>query len=145
MSRTEPTPPDRPTSIRPERRLVGIAACAGVAIGPIFRTTEAPAVVTRHRIHAEDTPGELARLDAAIGQSRKQLLKLRSRVSVLPEESQGEIAPLLDAYLQMLGPSRLVRGARARVSGPPGFGRDCRDGGGQRHRGSAAGDRRRGP
>ena len=117
MNRTEPGSPASPGGCtRPERRLVGIPACAGVAIGPVFRTTEAPAVVTRHRIHAEDTQAELARLDAAIGQSRKQLLKLRSRVSVLPEESQGEIAPLLDAYLQMLGPSRLVRGARARVA-----------------------------
>ena len=118
MNRTEPPSPASPvgSATRPERRLVGIPACAGVAIGPVFRTTEAPAVVTRHRIHAEDTQAELARLEAAIGQSRKQLLKLRSRVAVLPEESQGEIAPLLDAYLQMLGPSRLVRGARARVA-----------------------------
>jgi len=110
MSRTED-----PKTARPERRLVGIPACAGVAIGPVFRTMEAPAVVTRHRIHAEDIQGELARLEAAVLQSRKQLLKLRSRLAVLPEESQGEIAPLLDAYLQMLGPSRLIRGARGRV------------------------------
>jgi phosphotransferase system enzyme I (PtsI) len=100
---------------RPERRLVGIPACAGVAIGPVFRTMEAPAVVTRHRIHAEDIPAELARFEAAVLQSRKQLHKLRSRLVVLPEESQGEIAPLLDAYLQMLGPSRLIRGIRVRV------------------------------
>jgi len=40
---------------------------------------------------------------------------LRSRLAVLPEESQGEIAPLLDAYIQMLGPSRLVRGIRKRI------------------------------
>ncbi len=98
-----------------ERRLAGIPACAGVAIGPVFRTVEAPAVVTRNRIHAEDIKAELARLDAAVLQSRKQLLKLRSRLSILPEASQGEIAPLLDAYLQMLGPSRLIRGVRTRV------------------------------
>ena len=108
MSKTEPKP-------RAERRLVGIPACAGVAIGPVFRTFEAAAVVTRNRIHAADVPGELSRLETAILQSRKQLLKLRSRLAVLPEESQGEIAPLLDAYLQMLGPSRLIRGARLRV------------------------------
>ena len=108
MSRTEPEP-------RPERRLVGIPACAGVAIGPVFRTFEAAAVVTRNRIHAADIQGELSRLETAILQSRKQLLKLRARLAVLPEESQGEIAPLLDAYLQMLGPSRLIRGARSRV------------------------------
>ena len=110
MSKTDPALVDRP-----ERRLVGIPACAGVAIGPVFRTVEEAAVVTRHRIHAEDIQGELARFETAVQQSRKQLLKLRSRLSVLPEESQGEIAPLLDAYLLMLGPSRLVRGARLRV------------------------------
>ncbi len=98
-----------------ERRLFGIAACAGVAIGPVFRTTEPPAQVTRHKIHAVDIQAETARLDAAILQSRKQLMKLRSRLVVLPEESQGEIAPLLDAYIQMLGPSRLVRGVRKRI------------------------------
>ena len=72
-------------------------------------------MVTRHRIHAEDIQAEIARFEAAVQQSRKQLLKLRGRLAVLPEESQGEIAPLLDAYLQMLGPSRLVRGVRVRV------------------------------
>ena len=112
MSRTDAAPPFLVLS---ERRLVGIPACTGVAIGPVFRTFEAPAVVTRHRIHAADVAGELTRFEAAAAQSRKQLLKLRARLAVLPEESQGEIAPLLDAYLQMLGPSRLVRGVQARV------------------------------
>ena len=112
MSRTDAVPPFLVLS---ERRLVGIPACTGVAIGPVFRTFEAPAVVTRHRIHAADVAGELTRFEAAAAQSRKQLLKLRARLAVLPEESQGEIAPLLDAYLQMLGPSRLVRGVQARV------------------------------
>ncbi len=107
-----PAPANKPCG---ERRLFGIPACAGVAIGPVFRTTEAPPQVTRHRIQAADAPAELARLEAAILQSRKQLLKLRGRLAVLPEEGQGEIAPLLDAYLQMLGPSRLVRGIRTRI------------------------------
>lgn len=98
-----------------ERRLIGLPACVGVAIGPVFRTVEPPAKITRSKIHAADVPAETARFEAAILQSRRQLLKLRSRLSVLPEESQGEIAPLLDAYLQMLGSSRLVRGARQRI------------------------------
>ena len=98
-----------------ERRLFGIAACAGVAIGPVFRAVESPAQITRHKIQAADIQAEAARLDAAILQSRKQLLKLRSRLVVLPEESQSEIAPLLDAYIHMLGPSRLVRGVRKRI------------------------------
>ena len=120
MNGTEADRTDNPLQkasddILPERRLFGIAACAGVAIGPVFRTTEAPAQVTRHKIQAADIQAEGARLDSAIQQSRKQLKKLRSRLTVLPEESQGEIAPLLDAYLQMLGPSRLIRGVRKRI------------------------------
>ena len=118
MSRTEEgdLPPLTTPSSTGERRLIGLPACAGVAVGPIFRAVEPKAQITRSKIHAADVAGEIARFEAAILQSRRQLLKLRGRLSVLPEESQGEIAPLLDAYLQMLGPSRLVRGVRQRVT-----------------------------
>ena len=101
---------------RGERRLIGIAVSPGVAIGPVFGAIEPPAVVVRTRIHASDIGAETSRLEAAIAQSRKQLLKLRARLGVLPEDSQAEIAPLLDAYLQMIGPSRLVRGAKKRIA-----------------------------
>jgi phosphoenolpyruvate-protein phosphotransferase (PTS system enzyme I) len=101
---------------RPERRLLGIPVSPGVAIGPVFGATEPAAEIVRCAIASEDAVRETARLDAAIVQSRKQLTKLRARLGVLPEESQAEIAPLLDAYLQMIGPSRLVRGARRRIA-----------------------------
>ena len=81
----------------------------------MFGTTEPEAVITRQKIQASDIAAEGARLDAAIVQSRKQLAKLRARLAVLPEESQAEIAPLIDAYIRMLGPSRLVRGVRRRI------------------------------
>jgi phosphotransferase system enzyme I (PtsI) len=99
-----------------ERRLSGLAIGPGVAIGPVFGTQEAPAEITRSRIAASDIEAEGARLEAAIAVSRKQLGKLRARLAVLPEDSQAEIAPLLDAYVQMLGPSRLLRGARRRIA-----------------------------
>ena len=114
--REKPAPTPRLASPRPERRLIGIPVSPGVAIGPVFGATEPVAVVTRQKIQAADTPAETARLDAAIAQSRKQLVKLRARLGILPEDSQAEIAPLLDAYLQMIGPSRLVRGVRRRVA-----------------------------
>jgi phosphotransferase system enzyme I (PtsI) len=98
-----------------ERRLSGLAVGPGIAIGPVFGTVEAPTVITRSRIAAVDIEGERVRLDAAIVASRKQLGKLRARLHVLPEDTQAEIAPLLDAYVQMLGPSRLLRGARVRI------------------------------
>ncbi len=124
MNRNEPPPPQHqrlavsalaaPNHGR-ERLFHGIAVSAGVAIGPVFGTTEPEAVVTHHKITASDIGAEGARLESAIVQSRKQLAKLRGRLAFLPEESQSEIAPLIDAYIRMLGPSRLIRGVRRRI------------------------------
>ena len=100
---------------RPERSFPGIAVSPGVAIGPVFRASEPAPEITRHKIQAADIAGEGARLEAAIAQSRQQLGKLRARLAILPEESQAEIAPLIDAYIRMLGPSRLIRGVRQRI------------------------------
>jgi phosphotransferase system enzyme I (PtsI) len=75
-----------------------------------------PALNIQHRkIPASDIAAEAARLEDAIALSRKQLLKLKARLLSLPEQSQTEISPLIDAYLHMLGNSRLIRGARARI------------------------------
>ncbi len=129
MSTSEQAPPSVAPAPRPprarrasaeparaERRLAGIPVCPGIAIGPAFGAAEPPAEVERRVIGADDVAAETARLDAAIAQSRKQLAKLRARLAVLPEDSQAEIAPLIDAYLQMLGASRLVRGMRRRIA-----------------------------
>ena len=120
MNRTDPAPvpqrrPAQPAAAPRERIFVGIPVSPGIAIGPVFGTSEPKAEITRFKIHAADIAAEGARLDAAIAQSRKQLGKLRGRLTVLPEESQAEIAPLIDAYLRMLGPSRLVRGVKRRI------------------------------
>lgn len=124
MNRTDPPPPQhqrltsrqlRPSD-RAEAAFSGIAVSPGVAIGPVFGTAEPTPEIGRQKIQAADAPAEGTRLDAAIAQSRKQLLKLKARVAALPEDSQPEIAPLIEAYLRMLGPSRLIRGARRRIA-----------------------------
>ncbi len=125
MNRTDPPPPPPqqrlarragiPDGQRPERVFRGIAVSPGIGIGPVFGTSEPDPVITRQKIQAADIASEGARLEAAIIQSRKQLTKLRARLAILPVESQTEIAPLIEAYLRMLGPSRLVRGVRRRI------------------------------
>jgi phosphotransferase system enzyme I (PtsI) len=118
MSRTEGRSPPTARKKRgaeggpPERCLTGIPVSAGIAIGKVFAASEPRVEISRGRIRPDQTEAELARLDAAVEKSRKQLAKLRARLTVLPEDSQHEIAPLIDAYLQMLGPSRLLRQAR---------------------------------
>ncbi|MBV9784543.1 MAG: phosphoenolpyruvate--protein phosphotransferase [Acidisphaera sp.] len=110
MSRSEPR-----TTPRIERRFTGIPVCDGIAIGPVFSAAEPAALFKPRAIAPEEVPAERDRLEAAILQSRKQLAKLRARLGVLPEEAQAEIAPLIDAYIHMLGPTRLTRGVRRRI------------------------------
>lgn len=93
----------------------GIPIGAGVAIGMVYDTTEAPAEAPRRGIAQPEIEAERQALARAITISRKQVGKLRARLSILPEEAQEELAPLLDAYLMMLADSRLLRGARKRI------------------------------
>ncbi|MBY0336165.1 MAG: phosphoenolpyruvate--protein phosphotransferase [Acetobacteraceae bacterium] len=100
----------------PEERLFrGIAVSPGIAIGPVFDTTEAPAEAPRRHIAEDQVEAERQRLADAAALSRKQVGKLKTRLAVLPEEAQEELSPLLDAYILMLGNSRLLRGAKKRI------------------------------
>ena len=98
-----------------ERRFTGHPVSPGIGIGPVHETAEPALVITHKKISAADAAAEMARLEEALARSRHQLGKLKARLAGLPEQSQSEIAPLIDAYLHMLGPSRLMRGIKARV------------------------------
>ncbi|HUW80924.1 MAG TPA: putative PEP-binding protein, partial [Acidocella sp.] len=87
----------------------------GIGIGPVHEAAEPKLVISHKKIAAADVAAEMARLEEALARSRHQLVKLKTRLAGLPEHSQVEIAPLIDAYLHMLGPSRLIRGVKARV------------------------------
>lgn len=100
---------------KPEVLIPGIAVSHGVAIGPVYDTSEPPTEVLRRTIAADAVDDEKQKLAAAVAFSRKQISKLKTRIGVLPEEAQEELEPLLDAHLMMLGNSRLVRGARKRI------------------------------
>jgi phosphotransferase system enzyme I (PtsI) len=88
----------------------------GIGIGPVHEAAEPALNISHDKIAAKAVASETARLDEAISLSRKQLVKLKSKLSGLPEQSETEISPLIDAYLHMLGNSRLVRGAKARIA-----------------------------
>lgn len=117
---------DRPkaeTATEARRRMAGVRQIAisgipvapGIAIGAIHDTTEQPTVAPSRSIAPAAVEAERQRLTIAIAASRKQIAKIRTRIGVLPEEAQQEIAPLLNAHLLMLGNSRLIRGTRKRI------------------------------
>jgi phosphotransferase system enzyme I (PtsI) len=109
--------PKKPKAEAAELRFSGIAVSDGIGIGPVFGAAEPPTEVVRRKIQAADIEAQTARLETGLVQARKQLTRLRSRLAVLPEEAQGQIAPLMDAYLQMIASTaRLPRGMRRRVA-----------------------------
>lgn len=124
MSKTEAHPPhaksappgERARSVAGERSFTGIPVSSGIAIGPLVAASEPALKHTPAKIAADGVVAEHTRLDEAVAKSRRQLEKLRARLSVLPEDSQHEIAPLIDAYSQMLSGSRLLRQARKRIA-----------------------------
>jgi phosphotransferase system enzyme I (PtsI) len=101
---------------RGELRFTGHPVSPGIGIGPLQEASEPALAVAHRRISAAEISAETAALDEAIAVSRKQLTKLKTKLAALPEQSQTEISPLIEAYLHMLGNSRLVRGMRARIS-----------------------------
>ncbi|MDT8263086.1 phosphoenolpyruvate-utilizing N-terminal domain-containing protein, partial [Roseomonas sp. DSM 102946] len=119
--RAEARPEAKPAEVKRAGRrtrevtLAGLPIAPGVAIGPAYDTSEPPAETPRRAIQPAEVEEEKARLTTAAATSRKQVSKLKKRLSVLPEEAQEELEPLLDAYAMMLGESRLLRGARKRI------------------------------
>jgi phosphotransferase system enzyme I (PtsI) len=107
--------PRAPKSTDAEKRLTGIAVSPGIAIGLVYDTSEATPETPRRTITEAEAEAERTKLSEAAALSRKQVGKLKARLGVLPEEAQEELEPLLDAYILMLGNSRLLRGARKRI------------------------------
>ncbi|MCC7425414.1 MAG: phosphoenolpyruvate--protein phosphotransferase [Alphaproteobacteria bacterium] len=99
----------------PEKVLTGLAVSPGIAIGPAATAVQAKVETPRSEIAPQATEAEVERFEAAIALSRKQIAKLKARLPTLPEEAGRELEPLLDAYLQMLGNSRLVRATKKRI------------------------------
>jgi phosphoenolpyruvate-protein phosphotransferase len=98
-----------------EQRFYGHPVSPGIGIGPVHEAAEPALVISHKKIAASDVSAESARLEEALSRSRHQLNKLKNKLAALPEHSQAEISPLMDAYLHMLGPSRMMRGIRVRV------------------------------
>jgi phosphotransferase system enzyme I (PtsI) len=99
-----------------ERRFRGLGVSPGIGIGPAhLREAGALEVPTRH-LAAERVEPERLRFLKALARSREQVLRLKAKsASALTGAAAEEIGYLLDAHLQMLTGSRLVRGAEARI------------------------------
>src|SRR5271170_6494181 len=110
---TAAAPP--PTARPNEQRLSGLGVSPGIAIGPAYLVEGGDLPVHETHIPEAEIDTERARFGEAVEASLKQLRKLKSKASGLPESAAEEIGYLLDAHVAMLSNSRLVRGAGERI------------------------------
>jgi len=98
-----------------ERVFQGPGVSSGVAIGPAHVREAGALEVPEYAIPAPKVEAEQRRLAVAIELSKKQVHKLKAKAAALRGAAAEELGYLLDAHLQMLTGSRLVRGADQRI------------------------------
>jgi len=98
-----------------ERTLQGLGVAPGIAIGPVHVRESGSVEVPEYAIEEGALEAEVKRLADAVHRSRQQLRKLKEKAGTLNGSAADELGFLLDAHLQMLAGSRLVRGAEARI------------------------------
>jgi phosphotransferase system enzyme I (PtsI) len=99
-----------------EHRLSGIGVSAGIAIGPAHIGDGGDLPVHESHVRETEIEAERGRFAEAVAVSLKQLRKLKTKASALPESAAEEVGYLLDAHLLMLSNSRLIRGVDQRIS-----------------------------
>jgi phosphotransferase system enzyme I (PtsI) len=100
---------------RPERIFKGLGVSPGIAIGTAYVRASGSVDVPTYTIAARAVESEIARLGAAVVRARRQVGRLRTKAKGLRGAAGEELGHLLDVYAQMLGDSRLLRGARGRI------------------------------
>jgi phosphoenolpyruvate-protein phosphotransferase (PTS system enzyme I) len=100
----------------PERVYGGLGVSPGVAVGPAHVVESGSIDVPEYEIPADQVEAEQQRFTAAIEKSQRQLQKLKSKSANLPGTAAEELGFLLDARLQMLTGSRIVRGVERRIA-----------------------------
>lgn len=112
--RTAPAAPRRPMIL-----LKGKGTSPGIVIAPLALVRDHPLPEVTAIASTRTTQEEHQRLSSAIDQARRQIAKLRRKIESFPEAGRAEIGDLLGVYEHMLGRSRLLRGAHARLDAEP--------------------------
>ena len=100
-----------------EKTFKGLGVSPGIGIG-VAHVRESGAIeVPTYPIPARQVAKECARLEAAVTRARRQIGRLRTKARGMSGTVAEELVYLLDAYFHMLKDSRLVRGARRRITG----------------------------
>jgi phosphotransferase system enzyme I (PtsI) len=92
-----------------EKFFQGVGVSPGIAIGPVYLAEKGMTRIPEYHIPRQEVPAERERFDAAVQQSQKQLRTLQGKATALSGAAGEEFGYLLEAHIQMLTGSRLVR------------------------------------
>ena len=95
--------------------LKGLGVSPGIAIGTVHVRESGSIAVPEYALKKSEIAGETKRLETALKTAQKQIGRMKDKAKTIPPAAAEEIGFLLDAYEQMLGNSRLVRGAFRRI------------------------------
>ncbi|MBM3601394.1 MAG: phosphoenolpyruvate--protein phosphotransferase [Alphaproteobacteria bacterium] len=101
---------------RRERELVGLGVAPGIAIGPAAVSESGAVQVPEYTVAKGAIEDEIKRFNEAAERARRQVQKLRRKVDAQGGTVAEEMGYLLDAHLQMLSGSRLMRGVEQRIA-----------------------------
>ncbi len=101
---------------RAERFFEGLGVSPGVAIGPAHVVEAGFIDVPEYAIAEDAVAAEQQRFADALAKSQRQLKKLKDKSAALHGTAAEELGFLLDARLQMLAGSRVVRGVERRIA-----------------------------
>jgi phosphoenolpyruvate-protein phosphotransferase (PTS system enzyme I) len=101
---------------RRERIIDGLGVSFGVAIGPAHVMAAGSVDIPEYTVDEDKLKAEIERFTDAVEKSQRQLRKLKAKSADLPGAAKEELGFLLDARLQMLTGSRVVRGVENRIA-----------------------------
>ncbi|HEX6979134.1 MAG TPA: phosphoenolpyruvate--protein phosphotransferase [Alphaproteobacteria bacterium] len=95
--------------------LEGLGVAPGIAIGPAFVHETGAIAIPEYVVPPAEVEAERDRLRAAVEKALRQLAKLKTKSDALPPSAAEEVGYLLEAHVQMLSNSRLMRGIDRRI------------------------------
>lgn len=95
--------------------LEGMGVSRGIAIGTVHRHDSDHVAVPEFCILPGQVEAEKARFSKAAQEAGQQVASLQEKARTLDGSAAEELGYLLDAYQQMLGGSRLIRGVHRRI------------------------------
>src|SRR5215468_7082297 len=99
-----------------ERVFEGVGVSSGIAVGTAHLVESGAVHVPEYEISAGQVEEEQARFAKAVATAQKQIRKLEVKAATLHGSAAEEIAILLEAHLQMLSGSRVLRGVEQRIA-----------------------------